>query len=83
MSYSVIFDYWRFTEDGIKHLFRKFSKIEICPVRGHFEIIASILPYQNKFSINVLVAFAGFLDNFFKKHKNEKQTSGYHIFLIK
>ncbi len=76
-------DYWRFTEDGIRYLFRKFSKIEICPVRGHFETIASILPYQNKFPINVLVVFAGFLDNFFKKYQSKKQVSGYNIFLIK
>jgi len=76
-------DYWRFTEDGIKYLFRKFSKIEICPVRGHFETIASILPYQNKFPINMLVAFAGFLDNSFKKYQSKKQVSGYNIFLIK
>ena len=76
-------DYWRFTEDGVRYLFRKFSKIEICPVRGRFETIANILPYQNKFPINILVAFTRLIDNFFKKHQSKKQVSGYNIFLIK
>jgi len=76
-------DYWRFTEDGVRYLFRKFNKIEICPVRGFLETMAIFLPYQNKFPINVLVAFAGFLDNSFSKYQSKKQVSGYNIFLIK
>ncbi len=42
-----------------------------------------ILPYQNKFPINVLVAFTGFLDNSFEKYQSKKQVSGYNIFLVK
>lgn len=76
-------DYWRFTEDTVKYLFRKFSKIEICPVKYHFETIAYLLPYQNKFPINILVYLARFLDKIFEKWQSKKQVSGYYIFLIK
>lgn len=76
-------DFWRFSEDGIKYLFRNFSKIEICPVRGHFETIANLLPYQNKFPINILIFVARFLDKISEKFQSKKQVSGYNIFLIK
>lgn len=76
-------DFWRFSEDGIKYLFRKFQRIEICPVMGHFETIVNLLPYQNKFPINILVYLTRFLDKILEKHQSKKQVSGYNIFLIK
>ncbi len=76
-------DFWRFSEDGINYLFRKFRKIEICPVRYHFETIAYLLPYSNKFPINILVIFLRFLDKILERYQSKKQVSGYNIFLIK
>lgn len=76
-------DYWRFSEDGIRYLFRKFNQIEICPVKYHFETIAYLLPYQNKFPINFLVYLGRFLDKILEKFQSKKQTSGYYVFLIK
>ena len=76
-------DYWRFSEDGVRHLFRKFQKIEICPVRGHFETIANFSPHQNKFPINTLVYSARCLDKILEKYQSQKQVSGYNVFLIK
>lgn len=76
-------DYWRFSKDGIEYLFRKFRRIEICPVMGHFETIAYLLPYQNKFPINILCYFARFLDKILSKYQSQNQVSGYHIFLVK
>jgi len=76
-------DYYRFTKDGIEYLFRKFSKIEICSVRGYFETITYLLPYPDKFPINILVSLARFLDKISEKYQSKNQVSGYHIFLIK
>lgn len=76
-------DFWRFSEDGIKYLFRKFRKIEIYPVRYHFETIANLLPYSNKFPINVLVILSRFLDKILERYQSKKQVSGYNIFLVK
>jgi ubiquinone/menaquinone biosynthesis C-methylase UbiE len=76
-------DYWRFSEDGIKHLFKEFRKIEICPVKRHFETIACLLPYQNKFPINILVYLARFLDIISERYQSKKQVSGSSLFLVK
>ena len=74
-------DYYRFTKDGIEYLFRKFSKIEICSVRGHLETIFNLLPHLNKFSL--LTILARFFDRILEKYQSKNQVSGYHIFLIK
>lgn len=76
-------DYWRFSEDGARYLFRKFSKIEICPEFGHFETIANLLPFQNKFPINILVRLARGLDVLFAKYQSKKQVCAFYIFLVK
>jgi ubiquinone/menaquinone biosynthesis C-methylase UbiE len=76
-------DYWRFSEEGIKYLFRKFRKIEICPVRGHFETIANLLPHTNKLPTKALITLARFLDVISEKYQSKKQVSGYNIFLVK
>ena len=76
-------DYYRYTQDGIECLFKKFSKIEICPVRGHLETIVYFLPYQNKFPINILVYSARFLDKILENYQSKKQVSGFNVFLIK
>ncbi len=41
-------DYVRFTDDGIRALFREFSSVEICYVRGPAETILHLLPRRLK-----------------------------------
>jgi len=71
-------DYYRYTADGVKYLFRNFSKIESCSVRGYFETIINLLPL--KLLRKIFVIPARFLDKIFI---SKNQTSGYNIFLIK
>jgi SAM-dependent methyltransferase len=75
---GVYKDFYRYTLDGIKYLFRNFSEIEISPVRGRFETIVYLLPVKR--IRKILSPVGRFLDNF---RKTEKQSSGYNIYLIK
>ena len=71
-------DFYRFTSDGVKYMFRNFSKIEICKIRGIFETITNLLPV--KFLRRILAPLSRFLDSVLK---SKNQTSGYNIYLIK
>lgn len=73
---GVYKDYYRYTQDGVKYLFREFSSIEICPVRGNLETVLNLTPLRK---IKILILLGRYLDKFF----SNKQVSGYHIFLIK
>lgn len=73
---GVYKDYYRYTQDGIKYLFREFSSIEICPVRGNLEAVFNLTPLRK---IKILIPLIRFLDNFF----SNQQVSGYNVFLIK
>ncbi|MBU1255991.1 MAG: class I SAM-dependent methyltransferase [Patescibacteria group bacterium] len=69
-------DYYRYTKDGIKYLFRDFNSIEICPVRGNLETVFNLTPLRK---IRILTPLIRFFDKFF----SGQQPSGYHIYLIK
>jgi len=69
-------DYYRYTEDGVRYLFRKFSLIEVCPVRGNLETILNLIPLR---LIKIFIPLARLLDRFF----SFKQVSGYYVFLVK
>jgi SAM-dependent methyltransferase len=69
-------DYYRYTDDGIRYLFRKFSSIEICPVRGNLETVLNLTPFRN-------IAFLNGILRYFDKKLSYKQVSGYNIFVIK
>ncbi len=71
-------DFYRFTEDGVRHLFRDFSHIEISKVRGLFGTISNLLPV--KFLRRIIGPIAGFFDRLWV---SRNQTSGYDVFLIK
>ena len=72
-------DYWRFTEDSIKYIFKDFSTKEIQPVRGAVETWIRLSPLGRY----KLFAFLGnFLDKVTGK-VHSKQVSGYNVFLIK
>lgn len=72
-------DFWRYTEDGIKHLSRQFSSIEIQNVRYPLETWIYLSPFGHIKFLNIL---ARRIDILLKK-QTSKQTSGYSIFLTK
>jgi len=73
---GVYQDYYRYTEDGIRYLFKEFSAIEICSVRGNLETVFNLTPLRR---LKIFIPLIRFLDRFF----SYKQVSGYNIFLIK
>jgi SAM-dependent methyltransferase len=74
------FDYFRFSRDGVKYLFRKFSKIETSAVRGRFETVLNFFPKFGKGS-----RFHKWLGPMVRKFDsyNDRDTSGFNIYLIK
>lgn len=72
-------DYWRFTEEAIRFMFRDFSRIEIQQVRGALETWLHISPLGK---IKLIALTARVLDKLTGKD-NSKQTSGYYVFLLK
>lgn len=72
-------DFWRFTEDSIKYMCRKFEKLEIMPARYALETWIHLSPF-GRYSIFIKVF--RFLDKIFKK-TTTKQVAGYYVFLQK
>lgn len=72
-------DYWRFTPDSIKYIFKNFSTIEIMPVRGAIETWLHLSPFGR---LRFVPRIGYFLDKISGKISS-KQVSGYNIFLIK
>ncbi len=71
-------DFYRYTADGVKYLFRNFAKIEICNIRGIAETLINLLP--NKFLRKILIPPARFLD---RLRPSKNQTSGFVVYCIK
>lgn len=69
-------DYYHYTQDGIEYLFRDFSFMEICPVRGNLETLINLTPLRR---LTIFLPLIRFFDSFF----SNQQVSGYHVFLIK
>ncbi len=72
-------DYWRFTEDGLRFIFKPFKTFEISNVRGPVETLIRLSPlgrWRAMCSIGYVIdKAAGKLGS--------KQTSGYYVFLEK
>jgi len=73
---GVYKDYWRFSEDGVRYLFRGFSEIETKKVRGFFETLVYFVPYLRK-----ILIWPARLFDYLLPSKN--QTSGFVIFVKK
>lgn len=73
-------DYYRFSEDGIRYLFRDFSEIEVVPVRGRLETVLNFVPQLSKRSrfIRVFGPIIRRLDR-----KSRVHTSGYSFSVVK
>ncbi len=69
-------DYWRFTEDAIRHIFSDFSSLELSPVRGPLETWVHLNPFTQRFE-----SLARWIDRRMKK--DSRQVSGYSVFLVK
>ncbi|MFZ2167378.1 MAG: class I SAM-dependent methyltransferase [Minisyncoccia bacterium] len=72
-------DYWRFTEDGLRFIFKSFTSITLQNVRGPLETFTRLTPL-GRWQIFADLAFV--LDKVFGK-LGSKQTSGYFVFLQK
>ena len=72
-------DYWRITEDGARHTFRIFSKLEVRSVRGSFETLLYLTPL-NRYRIFGVIGRS--LDKWTGRVYT-KQASGYHIYAEK
>ncbi len=72
-------DYWRFTEDSLRLLFKPFSKFEICPVRLPVETLIRLTPLGRS---EAFLAAGRALDGLLYS-KGSKQVSGYYLFLVK
>jgi ubiquinone/menaquinone biosynthesis C-methylase UbiE len=70
-------DYWRFTEDAVRSIFRDFSSLELAPTRGPLETWLNLNP-----AAQWLTPLARVLDRWFGK-KDSRQVSGYSVFLVK
>jgi SAM-dependent methyltransferase len=72
-------DYWRFSADAVKLLFKNFSRQESCAVRGAVSTWFKLGPF-GRYLLSEKLGY--FFDKLFKK-LNSRQVSGYHVFLIK
>lgn len=72
-------DYWRFTEDGLRFIFKPFKTFEISHVRGPIEMLIHLSPLGRS---SVMCNIGYLLDNFTGK-LSSKQTAGYFVFLEK
>lgn len=72
-------DFWRFTEDSLRFMFKDFSGFEIKQARGAIETWMKLSPLGR---FGIIISLSRFLDNITGKDKS-KQTSGFYVFLTK
>lgn len=71
-------DFYRYTYDGLKHLFRKASNVELTPVRGILETTLKITPL---YRFRLCKYLCRYLDSKIERLRelSKYQTSGYNI----
>lgn len=67
-------DYYRFTHEGVRYLFRDFSKVDLCPVRGNLATLLNLIPGR----LSRLQKLAHRIDGLF----SNVQVSGYNIHCV-
>ena len=72
-------DFWRFTPDSIKYIFKDFSHLEIVQARGALETWFKISPLGRS---GLILGIGRLLDRILKKDTS-KQTSGYYVMMMK
>ncbi len=78
---GVYKDYYRFSEDALRHLFRDFRSIEIQKVGGYFRALMFFLPYQHRLK-GILEPIAYLLDKLFRRERGST-TAGYYLYAVK
>lgn len=74
-------DYFRFTEDGLRHLFRDFKKVEIKKEGGYFRAMCFFMPAQAILKpLWEPIVYA--LDKFFQTEKRTT-TCGFYLYAVK
>jgi SAM-dependent methyltransferase len=72
-------DFFRYTEEAFRHIFKQFKTIEIVNVRGAFETWIYLSPLRR---IPGIQRIARVIDHMTGKSQS-RQTSGHNVFLIK
>jgi SAM-dependent methyltransferase len=77
-------DFWRFTEDGLRILFKKFSLVEVMPGGGYFSVMVNLIPSYTKID-RFFRPLAKFLDSKLsgKFFKNRRNITEFFVFLEK
>ena len=77
---GVNLDYWRFSQDGVRELFKNFHSLEISPADGYFTTILNFLPIR--FLRRGIKPIAKLLDKIFHT-KRRTNTSGFYVYGVK
>jgi SAM-dependent methyltransferase len=72
-------DFWRYTPDSLKYLFKGFKTFELAPVRGAVETLVRLSPLGRWRMFGHL----GYLLDRVTGKLHSSQVSGYYLFLIK
>jgi SAM-dependent methyltransferase len=72
-------DYFRFSRDGLAHLFRDFSEVEIVPLGNRLQSAWLMLPERPR----LLAAFLGLLDPLVASYKGSPRTRCPGGFLVR
>ncbi len=74
-------DFFRFSEESLRHLFSNFSQMEIKKEGGYFRALMFFMPFQAKLRF-FLEPIAYFLDKIFRTEK-KSTTAGYYLYAVK
>ncbi|OGE80355.1 MAG: hypothetical protein A2826_02775 [Candidatus Doudnabacteria bacterium RIFCSPHIGHO2_01_FULL_43_23] len=77
---GVCLDYWRFSKDGIRELFKNFHSLEVSPADGYFVTILNFFPIWTVRKI--IKPIAKFLDKVLDT-KKRNNVSGYYVYGVK
>jgi len=72
-------DFWRYTPDSLRYIFRDFSTVELCSVRGAVETLIRLSPLGRAKVFRDI----GYIIDRLTGKLHSKQVSGYYVFLIK
>ncbi len=74
-------DYYRFAEDALRYLFRRFHALEVVKVGGYFRALMFFVPFQARLK-PVLEPVAYALDRITRRDRGST-TAGYHVYAVK
>lgn len=78
---GVYRDFFRFSEDALRYLFRNFREVEIVKIGGYFRALMFFLPWQHRLK-TVLEPIACALDKLFRRDRGST-TAGYYLYAVK